>query len=115
MAVVPAQRRRPAVKKSSPASGTMNRGSLRIPASALTLAGFCDWATSGSIPEHIRVAFLDEEIYLDMSSEELETHNKVKMEIARVLLNWNREHQRGTFGGESMLLTNESAGVSKKL
>lgn len=111
MATVPAQRRH-AAKKSTPAPGTMDRGSFRIPASALTLAGFRDWVTSGSVPEHIRVAFLDEEIYLDMSNEELETHNKVKMEIARVVLNWNREYQRGTFGGDGMLVTNESAGVS---
>jgi Uma2 family endonuclease len=76
------------------------------------MKGFREWATSDYFPEHLRVAFLNEEIYLDMSNEELETHNKVKMEIGRLLLNWNRETQRGTFCGDGVLLTHEAAGVS---
>lgn len=85
---------------------------LRIPTSASTLAGFRAWATSDNAPEKLRLAFLDQEILLDMSNEELETHNKVKMEIARALLNWNRETRRGTFCGDGVLLTNEAAEVS---
>lgn len=105
------RRRRPVAKTSSPSVGT-ERWNFRIPTSALTLAGFREWATSDDFPEHLRVAFLDEEIYFDMSNEELETHNKVKMEIGRILLNWNRETQSGTFCGDGVLLTHEAAGVS---
>ena len=112
MATAFTHRRRPKAKKAAPADGAMDRWSFRIPASALTLAGFRNWATSEEFPEHIRVAFLDEEIYLDMSNEELETHNKVKMEIGRLLLNWNRETQSGTFCGDGVLLTHEAASVS---
>lgn len=112
MATVSAPRRRPATKKAPAAPVAEDRWSFHIPTSAMTLAGFRDWATSDDFPEHIRAAFINEEIYLDMSKEELETHNKVKMEIARVLLNWNQEQQRGTFGGDGMLISNEAAGVS---
>ena len=48
------------------------------------------WVQSDAFPDHVRVTFLDGEIYLDMSKEELETHNKVKIEVLRVLLNLNR-------------------------
>jgi Uma2 family endonuclease len=113
MATVRAPRhRRPTSKEIDVAPAPVDRWGLRIPASALTLAGFRAWATSDDFPEHIRVAFLDEEIHIDMSNEELETHNKVKMEIARVLLNWNREARRGTFGGDGVLISNAAAGVS---
>jgi Uma2 family endonuclease len=76
------------------------------------LAGFRAWVTSGEFPEHIRAAFLDQEIYLDMSNEELETHNKVKSEVTRVLLNLNRELQLGTYYSDGALVTNLVAGVS---
>lgn len=89
-----------------------DRLSLHIPATAHTLAGFRAWVLSDDFPEHIRVAFIDQEIHLDMSQEELETHNKVKMEVSRVLLNLNREEKRGQFYGDGVLVTNEGAVVS---
>jgi len=85
---------------------------LRIPISACTHAGFREWVKSEAFPDHIRVAYPDQEIYLDMSKEELETHNKVKMEVARVVLNLEQEEDLGTFYGDGVLVTNEAAGVS---
>ncbi len=112
MATVSTPRQRRSASKQPSASVTADRWSFCLPASAFKLAGFREWATSQSFPENMRATFIDEEIYLDMSNEELETHNKVKMEVARVLLNWNRETRQGTFGGDRVLITHQAAGVS---
>jgi Uma2 family endonuclease len=47
-----------------------------------------------------------------MSNEELETHNKVKAEIDRVLLNLNKELRLGNFFCDGVLITNVNATVS---
>ena len=53
-----------------------------IPASALTsLKGFRAWVASRDYPERGRVTFLDGEVLIDMSPEELD---RVRQEIARV-------------------------------
>jgi Uma2 family endonuclease len=83
-----------------------------IPASAHTLAGFRAWATSDEFPERGRFSFIDGEMYIDMSPEELETHGKVKGETGRVLLNLNRKINLGDFFSDGTLLSNEAAKLS---
>jgi Uma2 family endonuclease len=111
MATVPAIRR-PHTPPPAPVGSPADRLSVRIPASACTLAGFRAWATSDAFPEHVRASFLDEEIYLDMSNEDPETHVGVKTEIVRVLAALNRVLKLGKFYGDGLLVTNEAAGVS---
>src|SRR4051794_4886242 len=84
MATAPTRRRRPAPAPCPPAPPP-DRLSVRIPVKAMTLAGFRDWATSPEFPEHVRAAFIDGEVYLDMSNEDPELHVLVKGEIVRVL------------------------------
>jgi Uma2 family endonuclease len=93
-------------------AGENGRLCLRIPCSAATLAGFRAWVKSDGFPEHVRVTFVDGEIYYDMSNEELETHNKPKSEVLRVLMNLNRKLKLGTYYGDGVLVTNEDAEVS---
>jgi Uma2 family endonuclease len=85
---------------------------VRIPCTAATLAGFREWVKSDGFPEKVRVTYVDGEIYYDMSNEELETHNKAKLEILRVLANLNRRLKMGAFYGDGVLLTNVQADVS---
>jgi Uma2 family endonuclease len=114
MATVPArsQRRGTPAPEPAPTNGAVNRSWVRIPVSALTLAGFRAWATSADFPEHVRAAFIDQEVYLDMSNEDLFSHVGVKDEISRVLLMLSRALKRGRFFGDGVLITNEAAGVS---
>jgi Uma2 family endonuclease len=58
---------------------------VQIPRTASELAGFRDWACSDDFPENGRIDFLDGEIEVDMSPEELGTHGRVKAEVATVL------------------------------
>jgi Uma2 family endonuclease len=85
---------------------------VRIPTSALTLQGFREWANSDDFPEHVRAAFIDNEIYLDMSNEEAEAHVGVKTEVTVVLGALVRQEKLGKFYSDGVLLTNEAAGVS---
>jgi Uma2 family endonuclease len=85
---------------------------LRIPVRALTLAGFREWATSPDFPEQCRATFVDEEIILDMSNEDPETHVVIKGVITIALGTLNRELDLGRFYPDGVLISNEAAGVS---
>lgn len=62
----------------------MNRGAivfeerLRIPADVFSLDRFRDWSHSAEYPRSGRISYIDGEIEVEMSPEEIETHNKVK-------------------------------------
>ncbi|MCI0457887.1 MAG: Uma2 family endonuclease [Gemmataceae bacterium] len=98
--------------KSAAARPHADRLSVRIPVTASTLAGFRAWALSDAFPEHVRAAFIGQEIYLDMSNEELETHNMIKTEVTYVLVGLNRARRSGTYYSDGVLVTHEEAGVS---
>jgi Uma2 family endonuclease len=85
---------------------------VRIPLSALTLAGFREWATSADFPENCRAAFIGEEIFLDMSNEDPETHVIIKSVITITIGTLNRELDLGRFYSDGVLISNEAAGVS---
>ena len=112
MATVSTRRRRPPAKKYSFLLVRRDQWGFRIPTSAMTLAGFRTWATSDQFPEGIRAAFIGQEIFIEMSNEEPQTHVAVKDEISRVLKNLNREHKLGKFYGDGVLVSNEEASVS---
>src|SRR5687767_8656874 len=83
-----------------------------IPAGAHSLSGFRDWVYSEGFPEQGRICFLNHEVFVDMSPEELETHVKVKIEVGRVLTNLNKKEKLGEFYGDGALYTNEAANIS---
>jgi Uma2 family endonuclease len=111
MATVPSIRRTPPPVPPETLP-TPDRLWIRIPTSALTLEGFRDWATSIDFPEHVRAAFIGEEIYLDMSNEEPDAHVGVKTEVSRILSTLTRELKLGKFYADGVLVTNVAAKVS---
>jgi Uma2 family endonuclease len=85
---------------------------IHVPAGAATLAGFRSWALSDEFPENGRFSYIQGELFIDMSPEELDTHNKVKTEIARVLSTLVVEQDLGDFYSDRTLVTNEAADLS---
>jgi Uma2 family endonuclease len=85
---------------------------IHIPASALTHEGFRAWATSDDFPERARISFIDQEILIDMSPEETETHSKVKGEISWGIQDLNKKLDLGEFYPDGTLITNVAAGLS---
>ncbi len=114
MSTVRARTRRPAAEAARPGevSILLDRFCAVVPPEARDLAGFRRWATRPDFPPGVRVLYDQGAICLDMSNEETQTHNKVKMEIARVLMNLLRETDEGEFYGDGVLVTNTLAEVS---
>jgi Uma2 family endonuclease len=111
MAIVPTKPRRPSPAP-RPAAPQSDRLTIRIPTTAMTLSGFRKWATSPQFPEHVRAAFIDGEVYLDMSNEDPEAHVAVKGEVYAVLRAVVRNEDLGKLYTDGVLLTNEEASVS---
>jgi Uma2 family endonuclease len=95
-----------------PELNSSGEGGLHIPRTATQLEGFRRWAHSPQFPECGRISFLDGELVIDMSPEELETHNKVKEAIGRGVGNLNEECDAGEFFTDGVLVTNKEANLS---
>jgi Uma2 family endonuclease len=85
---------------------------IRIPAAALSFSGFRAWATSDDFPERLRASYIDREIHLDKSPEELETHNQVKTEVTIVLGTLVKSLDLGRFYSDRTLISNNAAELS---
>ena len=85
---------------------------VQIPTSAATLEGFRAWAQSDEFPQRGRISFINQEIVIDMSPEELEKHNKVKKEISRVLETLIRDLDLGTLYPDGAAVTHEGVELS---
>ena len=83
-----------------------------VPTSALTHDGFRAWATSDSFPQFGRISFIDRTLVIEMSPEELETHNKLKTEIGSRVHLLGEDLDLGTYYSDGTLVTNESAELS---
>ncbi len=83
-----------------------------IPPSAYTLAGFRAWAKSDQFPERGRFSFIANELFIDMSPEELQTHGKVKAAVGYAIYALIEDRNLGEFYPDRTLLTNEAADVS---
>ena len=87
-------------------------GLLHIPADAYTHKGFRRWVLSDECPEKLRVMFLNGEIYIDMSEEEIRTHSAVKTAVAGTMFNLNEKADFGNLYINGVLVTNKQARVS---
>jgi Uma2 family endonuclease len=85
---------------------------LRIPAEAATLVGFRRWATSDSFPDRGEISFINGEVIVDMSPENLDLHNFLKGVISSVLWKLVRDRDLGRFLFDRCLLTHEQAQLS---
>lgn len=68
----------PVPKREFPRSVIIDE-SIRIPPEVVDLASFRKWANSESFPERGRISYFQGEIWVDLSMEQLFTHNQVKL------------------------------------
>jgi Uma2 family endonuclease len=85
---------------------------IAVPPQALTHAGFRAWAVSDDFPERGRISFFEQEVVIDMSPEEFETHVKVKEAVSRGIAQLNRQLELGEFYSDGAFVTNEAARLS---
>jgi Uma2 family endonuclease len=91
-----------------------NPKTIKIPASAVSVDGFTDWAISPAFPKRGRISYIDGEIVVDMSPEELSTHNPVKGETSRVVATIVKEDDLGIFYSDRTLVKNAAANLSNE-
>jgi Uma2 family endonuclease len=85
-----------------------------VPESASTLDGFRTWSASDSFPQHGRITYFRQGIFLDMSPEKANAHNDVKTEITRVLGNLVRDRDLGKLYSDGLWITNDRADLSNE-
>jgi Uma2 family endonuclease len=85
---------------------------VRIPSWVNDLESFRRWRRSRRIPERGWISFLNGEIWVDMSMEQLFTHNQVKTEFTVVLGGLMKGEEVGYYFSNRVLFSNEEANLS---
>ncbi len=80
-----------------------------IPSGITDLSAFRRWAHSDEFPETGRICFLDGRVWVDMSKEQVFTHNQLKQEFNLVLGGLVKAQRLGRFFPDGVLLTNDRA------
>ncbi len=86
--------------------------SVWIPEWIDDLESFRRWADSPDFPDDGRISFLEGEIWVDVSMEQLFTHNAVKSELARVLHGLAKTDRQGYFFTDGVRLSHVAAELS---
>ena len=86
--------------------------SVHIPAWVVDLESFRRWVHSDEVPEKLRVCFLNGEVWVDMSKEQVFWHGQVKNDIAFALTGLVKAGRMGRYHPDGTLLTNVDANVS---
>jgi len=84
---------------------------VRIPLWVHDHASFRRWATSDDFPERGQYAYLNGELWVDISMERF-AHNQIKSAVSITLGHLVANGQMGHFLCDRMMLTNKSAGLS---
>lgn len=116
MATASPARRRASAPKSFPVEPRPDFESLciRMPASGMTLDTFHDWLETDPVPEWVRVCYIEGEVYLDMSLEDLDTHATLKRAVCVDLEILNRRLKIGTLFLDGARISHEGAVLSTR-
>lgn len=87
-------------------------GVFNIPAWVQDLATFRRWVEEDDELDFGRVGYLKGSVWIDMSKEQLYTHNGVKTEVGSVLHQLVKAHRLGSYFSDGVLLSNVPADVS---
>src|SRR5262249_47411770 len=103
-------------------AGPLRRGGLmstvvvadqvRIPSWVNDLESFRRWSRSDDYPDRGWVSFLDSEIWVDTSMEQLFTHNRVKTRFTVVLAGIAESEELGYYFSDRAFLSNEAANLA---
>src|ERR1700693_5830541 len=83
-----------------------------IPVWVTDLASFRKWLHSDEFPENGRICYLNGEVWVDMSKEQIYSHNQVKAEFTGVLVPLVKTNRLGRFFPDGALLSNVDADLT---
>jgi len=85
---------------------------VSVPGWVVDLQSFRRWTDADDYPEKGRIWWLRGEVWIDMSKEQIFTHNQVKTEITVVLGHLVKSERLGLFLSDGILLSNFAADVA---
>jgi len=85
---------------------------FQIPAGVRDLGSFRQWADSDEFPKEGRICYLNGEVWVDMSKEQLYTHTGLKTEVNTVLRSLAKSQKLGRYLHDGVRLTNPAANIS---
>jgi Uma2 family endonuclease len=85
---------------------------VRVPDWIRNLAAFNRWAEESRYPEMGRFSFLEGKVWVDLSMDELLTHNLLKMAISSALFELVAADRAGYLFGDRARLSNSDADIS---
>lgn len=83
--------------------------SVVIPDGISDLAAFRQWVHSDDFPEAGRICFLDGRVWVDMSKEQVFSHNQLKQEFNVLIGGLVKVERLGRFSPDGLFLTNDKA------
>jgi Uma2 family endonuclease len=86
--------------------------SVRIPKWVVNLKSFLRWAESDDFPEEGRICFLQGDVWVDMSMEQVFTHTQIKGELNTVIGSLVKQQRSGLYLPDGLRLNNVSADIS---
>jgi Uma2 family endonuclease len=85
---------------------------VHIPDGIRSLAAFRSWFHSEEFPETGRICYLNGQIWVDMSKEQIFTHNQVKQEFNLMIGSLVKSRRLGRYFPDGVLLTNDRANLA---
>jgi Uma2 family endonuclease len=100
--------------KTNPRRNTVvtDDGPVTIPDTVVDLDTFREWLDTGAVPEKAKTWFIDGEVWVDMSNEQVYTHVRLKTEITAKLYALVEAEEAGLFLSDGVLVTNRAADLS---
>ena len=87
---------------------------IAVPAWVVDLESFRRWSDDDDFPEKGRISFLRGEVWIDMSKEQLYSHNRVEAEFTIVLGGLVKSRRLGIYFADGAYLSNVEADVSNQ-
>lgn len=87
---------------------------IHLPDGINTLVAFRGWLRSDSFPEAGRISYLRGQVWVDMSKEQLFTHNQVKQEFNLVIGGLVKSERLGRYFPDGVFVTNDSADLASQ-
>lgn len=87
---------------------------VHIPDGISNLAVFRSWFHSEQFPESGRICYLDGQVWVDMSKEQIFTHNQVKQEFNLAIGGLAKSRRLGRYFPDGLLLTNDRANLASQ-
>jgi Uma2 family endonuclease len=87
---------------------------IRIPPWVENLTSFRSWVASPDVPDKARVSYRKGEVWLDMSREQIFTHNRVKTRFTSTLDHLVEANELGFYFSDGILLSNLAADLARQ-